>query len=131
MTRHLQRRHRSRLAARLVSAALLVVASAGITVAGADDVTWIGAQPNVPKVDARASGVLAESYGYHRQSPMIAAATSPTAPAAGQPPGWYGYGFPVQTYRWGWFGAAHYYPTVLWHHGYNGDECRWGYRCGY
>ena len=45
--------------------------------------------------------------------------------------GWYGYGFPVETYRWGWFGVEHYYPTVLWHKGYNGDTVRWAYRQGF
>ena len=45
--------------------------------------------------------------------------------------GWYGYGFPVSTFRWGWFGAAHYYPTVFWHEGYYGDCCRYSYRRGY
>jgi hypothetical protein len=72
----------------------------------------------------RSGGVLDKSFAYHRQSN---AAPQAAAPAAGP----YGYGFPVQTYRWGWFGASRYYPTVLWHRTYNGDECRWAYRCGY
>ena len=29
------------------------------------------------------------------------------------------------TYRWGWFGAEHFYPSVKWHRGYNGDHFRW------
>ena len=45
--------------------------------------------------------------------------------------GWYGYGFPVSTYRWGWFGAERYYPRVGWHSDYNGDCVRFAYRYGY
>jgi len=76
-----------------------------------------------PRVDARYDGVLAESYGYHRQ---------PAQPHSIAPPnGAYRYGFPVETYRWGWFGAERYYPYVVWHRGYNRDCVRWGYRRGY
>ena len=74
--------------------------------------------------DVRFGGTLAHSYGYHRNSPAVPATITP-------PAGWYGYGFPVKTHRWGWFGAAHYYPTVLWHRGYMGDQVRWAYRSGY
>jgi hypothetical protein len=76
-----------------------------------------------PLVDTRCGGVLQESYDYQRggQAPGL---ISPATP-------WYHYGFPVSTYRWGWFGAEHYYPTVWWGHGYYGDCCRYGYRCGY
>jgi hypothetical protein len=79
--------------------------------------------PSGPLVDTRSGGVLQESYDYQRgdQAPgLISPAT-----------GWYHYGFPVSTYRWGWFGAEHYYPTVFCHHGYYDDYCRFGYRCGY
>jgi hypothetical protein len=82
-----------------------------------------GLTPVAPLVDTRAGGVLAESYDYQRGGQ----ATGLISPAAGS----YHYGFPVSTYRWGWFGAEHYYPTVLWHQGYYGDCCRWGYRIGY
>ena len=78
-----------------------------------------------PQVDVRNGGVLAESYGYHRHQ---------TARPTTYPPknGWYGYGFPVNTFRWGWFGAEHYYPRVGWHApDYNGDCVRWAYRRGY
>ena len=47
------------------------------------------------------------------------------------PDGWYRYGFPVSTYRWGWFGAERYYPRVFGHRGYNGDYVQIGYRYGY
>jgi hypothetical protein len=80
-------------------------------------------QLNAPQFDVRQDGVLAESYGYHRQA---------TQPQSIMPPeGAYRYGFPVETYRWGWFGAEHYYPYVVWHRGYNRDCVRWGYRRGY
>lgn len=82
--------------------------------------------PQRPSI--RSGGVIEESYIYHRQQPMRApGATKSIEPASG----WYGYGFPVSTFRWGWFGAAHYYPFVWWHDGYYGDCCRYAYRRGY
>jgi hypothetical protein len=81
-----------------------------------------------PRPDIRSGGVIEESYVYHRQRPAnMAGAVRSVEPAGG----WYGYGFPVSTFRWGWFGSAHYYPTVFWHDGYYGDCCRYGYRRGY
>src|SRR5262245_55743567 len=68
-----------------------------------------------PRQEVRSGGVIQESYVYHRQPP--ARMTSRCIEPAG---GWYGYGFPVSTFRWGWFGASHYYPTVWWHDGYYG-----------
>src|SRR3954453_15384951 len=78
--------------------------------------------------EIRSGGVLEESSAYHRHPPMQTAGVARSVEPAG---GWYGYGFPVSTFRWGWFGAAHYYPTVFWHDGYYGDCCRYGYRHGY
>jgi hypothetical protein len=72
--------------------------------------------------------VLEESFRYHRQGNATEKVAHPTVAPSG---GWYGYGFPVETHRWGWFGAEHYYPRVLWHRGYYGDRCRWAYRRGY
>ena len=43
---------------------------------------------------------------------------------------WYGYGFGVPTYNWGYFGA-HYRPMSVCHKGYYGDFTQWGYRRGY
>jgi hypothetical protein len=43
---------------------------------------------------------------------------------------WYGYGFGVPTYSWGWFGAT-YRPAVICHRGYYDDFYQWGYRQGY
>ncbi len=78
--------------------------------------------------EIRSGGVIEESYTYHRQPPnKSVSAPQSVVPASG----WYGYGFPVLTFRWGWFGAAHYYPTHFWHDGYYGDCCRYSYRRGY
>jgi hypothetical protein len=76
-----------------------------------------------PQVDVRNGGVLTESYGYHHHATRPA-----TYPPAG---GWYGYGFPVTTYRWGWFGAERYYPRVVWHCDCDDACVRWAYRKGY
>ena len=78
--------------------------------------------------DVRSGGVLEESYRYHPAQAMCPTGANRTIEPAG---GWYGYGFPVQTFRWGSFGAAHYYPYVWWHDGYYGDSCRYSYRRGY
>ena len=43
---------------------------------------------------------------------------------------WYGYGFGVPTYPWGYFGAKPR-PAVISHHGYHGEFTQWGYRQGY
>lgn len=74
---------------------------------------------------ATSGGVLAESYRYHRGYQHGPSATSPPPPAR------YVYGFPVKTYRWGWFGATQYYPRSFSHRGYNGDHWHWAYRQGY
>ena len=81
-----------------------------------------------PQVDIRNGGVLEESYGYHRQAQEYNSVRPGPYPPKG---GWYGYGFPVSTYRWGWFGAERYYPRVGWRNDYNGDCVRWAYRYGY
>ena len=83
--------------------------------------------PPLPAAELREGGVLAESYQYHR----AAAPGSWGRPNIAQPAGWYGYGFAVPSYRWGWFGAERYYPRVVWHRGYYNECCRWGYRHGY
>jgi len=62
---------------------------------------------------------VAAPPGPHRY-PEYNAATGP----------WYGYGFGVPTYNWGYFGAQ-YRPAVVCHHGYYGDFTQWGYRQGY
>ncbi len=43
---------------------------------------------------------------------------------------WYGYGFGVPTYNWGYFGAR-YHPASISHRGYYGDFTQWSYRRGY
>ena len=52
----------------------------------------------------------------------------PEYQAGGYP--WYGYGFGVPTYSWGYFGAR-YRPGYVSHKGYYGDYTQWGYRRGY
>jgi hypothetical protein len=76
--------------------------------------------------ELRGGGVLEESFAYHPQPPPVHQAHATSA----RDGGWYGYGFPVKSYRWGWFGV-NYYPTVNWYHGYYGDCCRRTYRRGY
>jgi hypothetical protein len=85
------------------------------------------APPPLLRAEMRSGGVIEESYNYHRQPARMSVAARSIEPAGG----WYGYGFPVSTFRWGWFGAAHYYPFVWWHDGYYGDCCRYAYRRGY
>lgn len=90
----------------------------------------VSAEPTLyePQVDVRNGGVLEESYGYHHQGQeRQSLRPGPYPPAKG----WYGYGFPVSTYRWGWFGAERYYPRVGWRSNYNGDCVRFAYRYGY
>jgi hypothetical protein len=70
-------------------------------------------------------GVIADSYYYHHQGPMRSAIEQGGIPQAN---GWYEYGFPMQSYRWGWFGAERNYPRVIWHDGYYGDCVRTAYR---
>jgi hypothetical protein len=115
-------------------AALAILLILVATVAVAAEATGV---PNAQESDASVNApvpaplprsVLEESFQYHHQGELPEKAPYPTvAPARG----WYRYGFPVQTHRWGWFGAEHYYPRVLWHYGYYGDHYRWSYRRGY
>ena len=81
-----------------------------------------------PQVDVRNGGVLDESYGYHRQRQANQSVRPGPYPPQG---GWYGYGFPVSTYRWGWFGAERYYPRVGWRSDYYDNCVRFAYRYGY
>lgn len=43
------------------------------------------------------------------------------APYAGQ----INHAHTAPSYRWGWFGAEHFYPSVQWHRGYYGNKLRW------
>jgi len=81
-----------------------------------------------PQLDVRNGGVLEESYDYHQEGRAYQSGRPGPYPPKG---GWYGYGFPVSTYRWGWFGAEHYWPRVGWHTDYNGNCVRFAYRYGY
>ena len=91
-------------------------------------------QPPMPP-DLRNGGVLERSYYYHRQQPtagtlqpMRSAIEAGCIPQAN---GWYNYGFPVQSYRYGWFGAERHDPRWFWTKGYYGDEIRTAYRRSY
>jgi len=127
MHRHLSQRvvHRatSAVCTLVVIGTLFVVASLSRAADGD-----AAPSPLPMRTEFRTGGIIEESYAYHRQQPMRMAGAARSVEPAG---GWYGYGFPVSTFRWGWFGAAHYYPTVFWHDGYYGDCCRYGYRRGY
>jgi hypothetical protein len=119
-----------------LSALALAVAWATSTLAIAQATTQsptqapVSAEPTLydPQIDIRNGGVLDESYGYHRQAQANQSVRSGPFPPQG---GWYGYGFPVSTYRWGWFGAERYYPRVDWRSDYNDNCVRWAYRYGY
>lgn len=43
------------------------------------------------------------------------------APYAGQ----INHAHTAPSFRWGWFGAEHFYPSVQWHRGYYGEKYRW------
>lgn len=85
-----------------------------------------GSGPEAP----RSGGLLERSFNYRRQpQPQLQEVGAPAGYARAG--GWYGYGFPVQSYRWGYFGAERNYPRVIWHTGYYGDCVRTAYRYGY
>ncbi len=62
-----------------------------------------------PATELRSGGILEESYAYHRQRPATYGAVGPVAPAGNA----YRYGFPVETFRYGWFGAGRNYPYTV------------------
>jgi hypothetical protein len=127
MHRRISQRVVHRATSALGALAVFGMLSIGAGISRAAD--SVDAPPQVPlRQEIRSGGVIEESYVYHRQPSMRMAGAARSVEPAG---GWYGYGFPVSTFRWGWFGAAHYYPTVFWHDGYYGDCCRYGYRRGY
>ena len=84
--------------------------------------------------------LLGRLFGHHGYEPYYLGNPKPGMAAA--PPGphrypeynvcgpWYGYGFGVPTYNWGYFGAR-YRPACICHKGYYGTLSQWGYRRGY
>ena len=88
--------------------------------------------------------VLLAAFVADAREPAPAPAPTAVAPhVVGTPPGphrypeyntgcypWYGYGFGVPTYNWGYFGAT-YRPVCIGHTGYYGDFLQWSYRRGY
>ena len=112
----------------VLAAALSVVTETRGLAAEAKDVPEGEIAGAAPQRAVRWGGVLSDPFA-HRKADVNSAAKAATVSTPG---GWRGYGFPVKpSYRWGWFGAEHYYPRVLWHRGYNNDCCRWSYRRGY
>jgi hypothetical protein len=112
----------------IILCVVLATALASQTACGKElpepEVAIEAANPEPPR------SVLEDSYSYHRLGTLPGNAPHPaTSPA--RVGGWYRYGFAQKSHRWGWFGAEHYYPRVLWHCGYYGDHCRWCYRRGY
>jgi hypothetical protein len=96
---------------------------------------------------SEASPVVAiDLFGWRKKPQETAAQPAPCNPSptvVAAPPGpyrfpayangnypWYGYGFGVPTYGWGYFGST-YRPAVLCHHGYYDDFTQFGYREGY
>ncbi len=73
-------------------------------------------------------GVFEESYFRGLQQPMQSQIQLGRIPRA---TGGYDYGFPMQSYRWGYFGAEASNPRMIWHRGYYGDKVRTTYRYGY
>ena len=74
-------------------------------------------------------GVLEESYFRGLQRPMQSQIEMGGIPTA---TGGCNYGFPMQSFRWGYFGAQPQNPRTIWHKKYyNGEEIRTTYRYGY
>ena len=66
--------------------------------------------------DVRFGGTIERSYNYHRQhltsadmQPMRSQIELGGIPQAN---GWYNYGFPMRSYRYGWFGAERPHPSA-------------------
>ena len=111
-----------RARAHILHLVVLLAAALAAQIAAAQSPAYGGPAPYSPLVDTRSGGVLEESYDYQRggQAPgLISPAT-----------GWYHYGFPVSTYRWGWFGVQ-YRPRMVHHTGAHGDYTQTGFRWGY
>jgi hypothetical protein len=112
---------------------LLAVAPAGVVFAADQaSTTPPPATSNTGPTSVRSGGLLEGSFNYHRQSPVQQPPAHPAAAGAtARSGGWYHYGFPVESYRWGYFGAERNYPRIMWHTGWYGDCVRTAYRYGY
>jgi hypothetical protein len=73
----------------------------------------------------QSNGVFDESYFRQLQRPMESSILLGRMPQAN---GWYSRGFPMHSYRWGYFGAERRYPRAIWRQGYYGDKIRAIYR---
>ena len=65
-----------------------------------------------------ASACLAQHPAVPMARPAIEQKIAPYA-------GHYNHAHQSPTFRWGWFGAEHFYPRVQWHRDYNGEVVRW------
>ena len=110
---------------------LLVIAACGLLLALAPL-----SRDYVSAADLRTTirGWLNKPKPPYNQVPPTGVSIGPPNPCrytGGQPcKEWYGYGFGVPTYNWGYFGARYQSVSVC-HKGYYGDHCQWGYRQGY
>jgi hypothetical protein len=91
--------------------------------------------PTPPQANAaesvRSGGKIEESYEYHLRQAGVPSQPMRSAIELGGIPqanGWYNYGFPMRSYRYGWFGAQRQPPRVYWHRGYYGDKTRVEYQ---
>lgn len=76
---------------------------------------------------ARSGGLVQHSFDYHRGMAAPTVSREPSLRQTGAQSGWYHYGFPIQSYRWGYFGAERHYPRVIWHTTWYGDCTRTAY----
>ena len=109
---------------RRVAVRLLIVALALSQPAPVAGLEWLGlkkhAAPAAPPAPYNPPPVVVAPPPGPYRHPAYASGNCP----------WYGYGFGVPTYSWGYFGAT-YRPASIWHHGYYDDFTQWGYRRGY
>ncbi len=109
---------------RLLAVAFFLIAMTLSQPAAAIEGNWFGwlkrppaAAPNAPCNPAPI--VVASTPGPYR-APAYANGCCP----------WYGYGFGVPTYQWGYCGST-YRPVCICHFGYYNTYTQWGYERGY
>lgn len=72
--------------------------------------------------------VFEESYFRGLSQPMRSQIEMGRIPTA---TGGYNYGFPMQPFRYGYFGAERHQPRVVWHRKYYGEKVKSVYWNGY
>lgn len=103
---------------------LVILCLTSARFARAEEAVWIGPLPANAPAAVRWDEVPAGSYGFSPRSPDVRHSVAPRA-------GSYGHGVVASPFRWGWFGAGRYDPTVIWHCDYYGKAVRWSHRHGY